>query len=344
LPYPLKPSPETAARPWLRPALWGLLLAALVGVAGAGLHERLARRQAGGERAGGEPVGAEQAGTERAGGEPVGVEPASDLALEDGRERPAAAARAADERQPAGSRRAAALPRLGGVPGFALANRDGRTVRLADLAGAPWIADFVFTGCGSSCPMLSARMAGLDRTLPAGPGPGPRLRLVSFSVDPVHDTPAVLERYARSFGAKSRWLFLTGDPAQIRALTRQGFKLALEPGGGAEGGAAGVTAAAGGAAGTAGGGGPTRASGAAGGATATGAASGGTMAAGGGEAVLHSTRFVLVDAAGVIRGYYPALQPEALRRLAADARALLAGGGEGDGGSGGAERRAASRP
>jgi protein SCO1/2 len=164
---------------------------------------------------------------------------------------------------------AAALPVLGRVPAFTLVNRDGRAVRLADLAGAPWIADFVFTRCVSSCPLLSARLARLDRALPSGPG----IHLVSFSVDPVHDTPAVLERYARALSASRRWWFLTGGEEQIRRLSRQGFKLALEP--------MGET-----------------------------------------EAILHSTRFVLVDADGAIRGTYQALDPRDLQRLEADARAL----------------------
>lgn len=184
-----------------------------------------------------------------------------------------AAAAVCERRQRAARResfeRAAALPVLGSVPAFALTNRDGRVVRPADLAGAPWIADFVFTRCVSSCPLLSARLARLDRVLPPELG----IHLVSFSVDPAHDTPAILERYARGLSASRRWLFLTGGEEQIRRLSRQGFKLALEPG------------------------------------AAT-------------EAILHSTRFVLVDAAGAIRGTYQALDPEALRRIEADARAL----------------------
>jgi protein SCO1/2 len=186
-----------------------------------------------------------------------------------------AAAAVCQRRQRAARResfeRAAALPVLGRVPAFTLTNRDGRVVRPADLAGAPWIADFVFTRCVSSCPLLSARLARLDRVLPPELG----IRLVSFSVDPAHDTPAVLERYARALSASRRWLFLTGRQKaeeQVRRLSL-GFKLALEPG------------------------------------AAT-------------EAILHSTRFVLVDAAGAIRGTYQALDPEALRRLEADARAL----------------------
>src|SRR3989338_141182 len=67
-----------------------------------------------------------------------------------------------------------------------------------DFLGAPWIADFIFTRCQGPCPILSARMAELQRQIPEA------VRLVSFTVDPGYDTPAVLEAYARRFGASSR--------------------------------------------------------------------------------------------------------------------------------------------
>src|SRR5690606_7579516 len=45
-------------------------------------------------------------------------------------------------------------PVLGRVPAFELTNRDGRQVTLADLAGRPWVADFIFTRCPASCPVM----------------------------------------------------------------------------------------------------------------------------------------------------------------------------------------------
>jgi protein SCO1/2 len=129
-------------------------------------------------------------------------------------------------------RRPAPPPRLARVPDFSLRNRDGRTVTRADLLGAPWVADFVFTRCAASCPLMSARMARLDRRLPAGPAASsPAVRLVSFSVDPEFDTPAVLARYAASFGASPRWLFLSGGREAILRLSRDGFRLAVGGGG-----------------------------------------------------------------------------------------------------------------
>ncbi|HSS52066.1 MAG TPA: SCO family protein [Thermoanaerobaculia bacterium] len=110
------------------------------------------------------------------------------------------------------------------APDFKLTNRDGRTVTLKDLAGEPWIADFIFTRCPASCPMMTARLARFDRDLPRDL----KVRLVSFSVDPKNDTPAALEAYAKSFKAPDRWLFLTGDGEQIYRLSKEGFKLAID--------------------------------------------------------------------------------------------------------------------
>ncbi len=90
----------------------------------------------------------------------------------------------------------------------------------SDLSGAPWIADFIFTSCSGPCPILSTRMAALQKTVPA------RVRLVSFTVDPDTDSPELLAEYARKFGADPRrWLFATGDKAGLYRFLREGFEL-----------------------------------------------------------------------------------------------------------------------
>jgi protein SCO1 len=168
-------------------------------------------------------------------------------------------------------------PVLWSVPDFKLTNRDGRTVTLKDLAGAPWVADFIFTRCPASCPMMTARMARFNRGLPRNLP----VRLVSFSVDPKNDTPAVLQTYAQSFRAPDRWLFLTGDGEQIYRLSKEGFKLGIDN-------------------------------------TPPPAQTASPTA----EPILHSTRFVLVDGQGRIRGYYEAFDEESMKRLERDLRAL----------------------
>jgi protein SCO1 len=121
-------------------------------------------------------------------------------------------------------RRAEPLPVLGTVPPFTLTERSERAVAADDLEGSVWIADFIFTRCPDICPVLSARMASLQEPLATGDDP---VRLVSVSVDPVHDTPAVLATYAGHYRAGPNWLFLTGARDAVAGLLREGFRVAF---------------------------------------------------------------------------------------------------------------------
>lgn len=122
-----------------------------------------------------------------------------------------------------GGCRAPVLPVLGTVPSFALTERSGRALRAEDLAGRVWIADFVFTRCPDVCPALTRRMARLQGLADGADG----VRLVSFSVDPSHDTPEVLRVYAAHAGARDDWLFVTGPREAMAALLRDGFRVAF---------------------------------------------------------------------------------------------------------------------
>jgi len=121
-------------------------------------------------------------------------------------------------------------PVLGTVPDFSLTERSGSVIHAADLDGSVWIAGFIFTRCPDVCPALTARMADLQKTLAASDG----VRLVSFSVDPAHDTPEVLRGYADQSGVKGDWLFLTGPRDQLATLLKDGFRVAFADDGPAE--------------------------------------------------------------------------------------------------------------
>lgn len=118
-----------------------------------------------------------------------------------------------------------ALPVLGEVPPFELTGSGGETVRRADLSGAPYVVDFVFTRCVTSCPLMTRQM----QTVGEGLVEGRDFRRVSISVDPAHDTPEVLRGYRQARGLPTSWWFLTGDPDRILGLIRDGFHLAIEP-------------------------------------------------------------------------------------------------------------------
>lgn len=121
------------------------------------------------------------------------------------------------------------LPDYSVAPDFTLTERSNRQVTRKDLAGQVWIADFIFTRCTGICPAMSSNMQKLQSQLPK------EVRLVSFSVDPDHDTPQVLSEYAKRYNADpERWLFLTGDAEAVQKLSVDGFKLALDPTAGTE--------------------------------------------------------------------------------------------------------------
>jgi protein SCO1 len=119
----------------------------------------------------------------------------------------------------------ATLEDQGLLPDFSLINQNGRTVKLSDLKGQVWVADFFFSHCKGACPMMAKNMAELQHLL-SGSG----LRLVSITVDPERDTPERLKEYAELTGAKEEsWLFLTGDKAKIIDLSVKGFRLSASP-------------------------------------------------------------------------------------------------------------------
>lgn len=124
------------------------------------------------------------------------------------------------------------LPVISELPDFHLTEASGRAVSRTDLLGRPWVADLVFTTCAGICPTMSQEMARLQKQTQDLSA----VRLVSISVDPERDTPAQLTEYAARFGAdRSRWLFLTGDGADIRKLANEGLRLTVADGDRAQG-------------------------------------------------------------------------------------------------------------
>jgi protein SCO1/2 len=120
---------------------------------------------------------------------------------------------------------AAPLPVLGDVPAFTLTDATGATVTDQALRGKVWVADFFFTSCPDVCPLLSAHLAEVQAHYAADD----RVRLVSFSVDPGTDTPAVLAAYGARFSANpARWYLLTGPIDAMKAVVVDGFKMVLE--------------------------------------------------------------------------------------------------------------------
>ncbi|MGH7268569.1 MAG: SCO family protein [Candidatus Rokuibacteriota bacterium] len=181
----------------------------------------------------------------------------------------------------------------GTVPEFTLDERSGRAVSRRDLLGKVWLANFIYTQCGDTCPLQTAELARLQAEFAAAGD----FRLVSITVDPERDTPAALAAYAEKYGADpARWWFLTGEKRAIYRLAKDGFRLGVvdphDPAGQTAGWLRLVSPAP---------------------AWATHGSQG---------LVMHSSRLVLVDRAARIRAYHQ-LEPESVERLRRNLRAVL---------------------
>jgi protein SCO1/2 len=115
---------------------------------------------------------------------------------------------------------------LGQLPPFELVDERGARFEMTSMLGHPSVVDFIFTRCASSCPRLTARMGELQDRLVRKKIPA---QLVSFSVDPDNDTPAVLSEYAAQARADlSRWSFVTGSLHELEHAVVGGFKVSFE--------------------------------------------------------------------------------------------------------------------
>jgi protein SCO1/2 len=115
------------------------------------------------------------------------------------------------------------LEDFGAAPAFRLTDQTGHPFDSSSLSGHVWVADFIYTTCPGPCPLMSSQMHRLQEETAVEELTD--VHFVSFTVDPVHDTPAVLAAYAKHFKCDgSRWAFLTGAPAELNAVG-MGFKL-----------------------------------------------------------------------------------------------------------------------
>jgi protein SCO1/2 len=125
----------------------------------------------------------------------------------------------------------ARLPTIGPAPEFSLATQDGNRLSLSDHRGQAVVVTFIYTSCIDTCPLLTAKLVGIQRRL--APKLKPKAFFIAITVDPERDTAAVLKQYAQAHSADlNRWAFLTGTPDEIDDVTRRyGIYRKKQPGG-----------------------------------------------------------------------------------------------------------------
>lgn len=106
-------------------------------------------------------------------------------------------------------------------PNVTLTTQDGVKVKFYDdlIKGKIVALDLIYTTCQYSCPLETARLAQVQRLL--GDRVGKDVFFYSITIDPDHDTPAVLKEYAEKYHAGPGWLFLTGTQADIDLISKK---------------------------------------------------------------------------------------------------------------------------
>jgi len=122
------------------------------------------------------------------------------------------------------------------VANLRLVNQLGDTVSLDSLKGKVICIDFFFTHCASICPILTRNMRHMqdalfasDNAKRADAADTNFVQFLSLTVDPAHDSPSVLRRYADKYGVNSDvWWMLTGPKKTIYDFALKELKLGLQ--------------------------------------------------------------------------------------------------------------------
>jgi protein SCO1 len=102
------------------------------------------------------------------------------------------------------------------APEYALLNQEGNRFDSTKLHGKVVVLNFIFTTCTDVCPLFTANLAELQRTLKNEQS---NVFLVSITTDPEVDSPKVLKSYAQRYGADfQNWAFLTGSESQLKQI------------------------------------------------------------------------------------------------------------------------------
>jgi len=117
------------------------------------------------------------------------------------------------------------------VPDHALVDHTGAARPIGSLRGGRVALTFMYTRCPlpDFCPLMDKHFAAVQQDVQASPDLAD-VRLVSVTLDPDYDVPAVLERHATALGAEpGRWYFLTGRPDEVLAFAKR-FGVTAQPG------------------------------------------------------------------------------------------------------------------
>jgi protein SCO1/2 len=119
------------------------------------------------------------------------------------------------------------------IPPFSFTNQYGDTITEKIVEGKIYVTDFFFTSCPTICPVMKRQMTKVYNEYKGNP----EVMILSHTIDPEHDTPKVLNTFAKDLGiAGDQWQFLTGPKEDIYALGQKSYLSAAQEDRTAEGG------------------------------------------------------------------------------------------------------------
>jgi protein SCO1/2 len=118
------------------------------------------------------------------------------------------------------------------VPDFAFVNQDSSALNSHFIKGKVWVINYFFTSCPTICPKMMANMQSIQKAF----SKDDRVRLISLTVDPDHDTPAKLKRYSTLKHIDVlQWRLGTGSKEELYGFARHGLFITTTDGDGGVG-------------------------------------------------------------------------------------------------------------
>ena len=106
------------------------------------------------------------------------------------------------------------------IANFSLLNQDSIIVTQSVIENKIHVANFIFTSCGSICPVMTKNLKIVSDSLKKYDD----IVLLSYSVTPWIDKPSVLNKFKKNYTIfNNNWHFLTGDKGVIYKLARQSY-------------------------------------------------------------------------------------------------------------------------
>lgn len=119
------------------------------------------------------------------------------------------------------------------IPPFSFTNQYGDTVTEKIVEGKIYVTDFFFTSCPTICPVMKRQMVKVYKEFKDNPN----VMILSHTIDPEHDTPKVLNTFAKDLGVEGKqWQFLTGSKEKIYEIGQKSYLSAAQEDKTAEGG------------------------------------------------------------------------------------------------------------